>query len=99
MNPPPNPLIVVWSLDDLENPQVIDYPGNMGGTVFLPDSKFLAWGDQDGYITLKDLETGKEHWRQKVIGQWSWALAVSHRGNLFAAPSFDGNVSLWRLDK
>jgi serine/threonine-protein kinase len=100
IEPRPVPLIAVWNVDDSqEPPRFIDYDSSLGDVVFLADSRFLAVGDQDGYMALFNLATGQQVWRRKVSEDWAWANVLSHRGDFLAGKALEGSVSLWRVSK
>ena len=93
--------IIFW---DMKTGQPIGKPlqGQTDQTnvfAFRPDSKLLAWGNQDGTILLWNVET------QKPIGQplhghsnFVTGLAFSPNGKILASSSGDNSILLWDVE-
>ncbi len=68
------------------------------GMAFNANWDTLAYGSQDGQITLWDLNSGTIH--TKLVGPTRsiFELVFSPNGNVLASRSFNGNVIFWNLD-
>jgi WD40 repeat protein len=63
-----------------------------------PDSKVIAAGTDDGYVTFVDAHSGRRRGpATKVTGATLAQLSISPDGQLLAAGAFDGTATVWHL--
>ena len=66
-----------------------------GYMTFVPDSQTLAIGNIEGYVTLWNIETGKETFRTRLTSSVIHALAPIPNTSLLAVGCGDGSLLLW----
>ncbi len=83
-------------LYDLEKRVIIHtFNADQGQVVFSPDGKILAFGNEEGAITLMDANTGMELYRFKAHRGSVTGLAFSKDGRILISTAADGTVRLW----
>ena len=64
---------------------------------YSPDGRSLAWGGDDGSVTIGDPVTAEERLVLNALRVQVGSLAFSPDGQTLMAGQFDGSVTLWDL--
>jgi WD40 repeat protein len=83
----------VWDLEG--NGEPITLKGQVGGVCFSPDGLRLAFGSQEGSVTLWDPKTSMDVCTLKGHLDVVRTLAFSPHGDRLASGSADGTIKLW----
>lgn len=75
---------------------------DIGGTPvirghLLTDRRYLALGQQDGRLSVLDLDSGRTIGESLAHAQTAWALAESPDGRTLVAGAFDGTIGIYQL--
>lgn len=84
----------VWDANDgLELKSFADIPAGIKSVCFSPDGLYLATGDDNGEVLLRNLESGQP---RRIATHGSWVECVKFRpdGSLLASSSADGSIRL-----
>ncbi len=87
--------ILIMNADGKAEELIHTGSGTIWGTIFSPDSKLLATGDEGGVISLWDVQTGRLHASLKGHTSNVRTVAFSPDGTTLASGGEDYTVRLW----
>ncbi|MGA7935929.1 MAG: pentapeptide repeat-containing protein, partial [Kovacikia sp.] len=82
---------------DLSRSAFTDTFGNVLSVAFSPDGSILAKSDEQGWISLWQVETSKQLLAFKAHSNWVFSVAFSPDGKTLASGGLDRTVKLWNL--
>jgi WD40 repeat protein len=89
---------VSFANSDLSQSAFTETFGNVLSVAFSPDGKTLAKSDEQGWISLWQVETGKQLLSFKAHSYWVFSVTFSPDGKTLASGGLDRTVKLWDLN-
>jgi WD40 repeat protein len=83
---------------DLSQSAFTETFGNVLSVAFSPDGKTLVKSDEQGWISLWQVETGKQLLSFRAHSYWVFSVAFSPDGKTLASGGLDRTVKLWDLN-
>ena len=91
--------IDLWSTSQRQHIASLPIPkGNLTGSAIFPDHELLATTGTDGYLSLREISTGKYHARQKSQLLGLHALSLSPDTSRIAVGTYQEGARLWSAD-
>jgi len=68
------------------------------GVAMSPDGRLMAWGDEDGTVTIWDYQAGRPLHVDSRSSARVWSVAFSPDGRYLASADIQTNITLWDVD-